>query len=82
MLYSVIIPSSVKYIAVDAFIYPFVRFFSSDNQSALVRENVKEDVNATEVARYNLQGRKISSPESGINIVQMSDRTAHKELVK
>ncbi len=82
VIYSVIIPSSVKYIAVDAFIYPFVRFFSSDNQSTSIRENVDEAVNAKEVARYNLKGIKISTPESGINIVQMSDRTAHKELVK
>ena len=82
MGYDVYIPSSVKYIALDAFVSPFVRFFSSDNQSASVREYVDESGNAKEVARYNLHGRKISTPESGINIVQMSDRTAHKELVK
>lgn len=80
--YTVYIPSSVKYIAVDAFIFPFVSFFNTSELSASVRENNGEDTNAREVARYNLQGRQISSPESGINIVQMSDRTAHKELVK
>ena len=82
MGYDVYIPSSVKYIALDAFMSPFVRFFSSDSQSTSIRENVDEAVNAKEVARYNLKGIKISTPESGINIVQMSDRTAHKELVK
>ena len=82
MGYDVYIPSSVKYIALNAFMSPFVRFFSSDNQSASIRGYDDGSFNAKEVARYNLQGKKISTPESGINIVQMSDRTAHKELVK
>ena len=80
--YNVYIPSSVRYIAVDAFVFPFVKFFNSNEQSASVRGNNGEDTNAREVARYNLQGIQISTPESGINIVQMSDRTAHKEFVK
>ena len=79
--YNVFIPSSVKYIAVDAFIYPFVRFFNLENSSS-TRENITRDSDATEVARYNLQGRKIDNPEHGINIVQMSDRSVHKEIVK
>lgn len=37
---------------------------------------------ATEVARYTVDGCRISSPQPGINIVVMSDDTAHKVLVK
>lgn len=81
VIYQVYIPSSVKYIAVDAFIYPFVRFSNLENSSS-TRENITRDSDATEVARYNLQGRKIDNPEHGINIVQMSDRSVHKEIVK
>ena len=35
-----------------------------------------------EVARYLLNGTRISSPQPGINIVRMSDGSTHKELVK
>ena len=37
---------------------------------------------ATEVARYSVDGRLITTPEPGINIVVRSDGTAHKVLVK
>lgn len=40
------------------------------------------DHNATEVARYNIQGGRLSEPTDGVNIVQMSDGTAQKVLVK
>ena len=35
-----------------------------------------------EVARYNMQGQRISVPERGINIVRMSDGTTRKVMVK
>ena len=34
------------------------------------------------VARYSLDGRKLSTPEKGINIVRMNDGTVKKVLVK
>lgn len=34
------------------------------------------------VARYNLSGQQLSSPEKGINIVRMSDGSARKIIVK
>ena len=37
---------------------------------------------ATEVARYTVDGRAISAPEAGVNIVKMSDGTVKKVLVK
>jgi hypothetical protein len=42
--------------------------------------NVGKD-NAHEVARYTLDGRRISTPQPGINIVRYSDGTARKVLV-
>ncbi|MBR1687205.1 MAG: leucine-rich repeat domain-containing protein [Prevotella sp.] len=35
-----------------------------------------------EVARYNMQGVRITSPERGLNIVRMSDGTVRKVMVK
>ena len=35
-----------------------------------------------EVARYNMQGRRIAAPEKGINIVKMSDSTTRKIVVR
>ena len=37
---------------------------------------------ATEVARYTIDGRAISAPQAGVNIVMMSDGTVKKVLVK
>ena len=37
---------------------------------------------AGEVARYNIQGKRLSSPQSGLNIVRMSDGTVKKVWVK
>ncbi len=37
---------------------------------------------AVEVARYSLDGRLLSEPERGVNIVKMSDGTARKVMVK
>ena len=44
-------------------------------------EIVKSE-NATEVARYTIDGRAISAPQAGVNIVKMSDGTVKKVLVK
>ncbi|MCD7713793.1 MAG: Omp28-related outer membrane protein [Prevotella sp.] len=38
--------------------------------------------NATEVARYTTDGRQVSTPVKGLNIVKMSDGTNRKVLVK
>ena len=38
--------------------------------------------NATESARYDLYGRRLSQPAQGVNIVKMSDGTTRKEMVK
>lgn len=38
--------------------------------------------NAVEVSRYSLDGRRISAPQKGVNIIRLSDGTTQKVLVK
>ena len=46
-------------------------------------ESVKNDNNnATDEGRYDLNGRRLSQPAQGVNIVKMSDGTTRKEMVK
>ena len=51
---------------------------------SLTPDAITEVINgdATEVARYSVDGRRITSPEPGVNIVVMSDGTTRKVLVK
>lgn len=44
-------------------------------------QTVKSD-NAIEVARYTIDGRTINAPQTGVNIVKMSDGTIKKVFVK
>ena len=43
---------------------------------------VEADGQAAEAVRYTLDGKRISTPERGINIIRMSDGTIRKVLVK
>ena len=45
-------------------------------------EGTEDAAVLTEVARYDLNGRKISSPQKGINIIRQSDGTVKKVMVK
>ena len=45
-------------------------------------EDIITDNDATETARYDLYGRRLSQPAQGVNIVKMSDGTTRKEMVK
>lgn len=80
-LYAVVIPSSVQWIATDAFMMSRVVFFTGETpvESA---PGITADPNATELARFNVEGQLLDGPEPGINIVLMSDGTAHKVMVK
>lgn len=40
------------------------------------------DASATPVARFSIDGRQLDEPQPGINIIKMSDGTAHKVLVR
>lgn len=41
-----------------------------------------DDENIEEVARYTLDGRRISVPEKGVNVIKMSDGTVKKVVVR
>ena len=47
-----------------------------------ITDVVADEDNATEVARYDANGRLLSKPAHGINIIKMSDGTTRKEWVK
>ncbi|MBQ0115589.1 MAG: hypothetical protein KBT10_06935 [Bacteroidales bacterium] len=54
-------------------------FRIGDTQTGIGNVNVG---NATEVARYTVDGRAISAPQAGVNIVKMSDGSVKKVWVK
>ena len=56
--------------------------FNDAKAAAAGVEDVRRPMEAHEVARYLLNGARISTPQPGINIVRMSDGTTRKELVK
>ena len=47
-----------------------------------IRNDSANGSDVHEVARYNMQGLRITSPERGLNIVRMSDGTVRKVMVK
>ena len=53
--------------------------FNTINSSGV--EDVTVDDNAVEVARYNVNGVKLSAPQKGINIIKMSDGAVKKVIV-
>ena len=92
---TVYIPSSVRSIAPDAIISRSTYSGQTlTNGYGGIQDGVREvggseavnapaaDPDATEVARYNVQGIRLSEPTNGVNIVQMSDGTAEKVLVR
>lgn len=66
--------------------YGDVRTFTTEGNAPSGISEMRTDDNGTgevhEVARYNLRGQRLDSPERGINIVKMSDGTTRKILVK
>lgn len=80
---NVYLPSTVKYIAPDAFkdIRGVVRVYD-DSASAIKEWSNTTSEEVEEVARYNLAGIRLESPENGINIIKMSDGSSKKALVK
>lgn len=45
-------------------------------------EGVQPNVNITELSRYDINGRLLSAPTIGVNIVKMSDGSTKKEIIK
>ena len=65
--------------------YGEIKTFDTDSDPTGIN-GIKVD-NATtasvhEIARYNMQGRRITTPEKGVNIIKMSDGTTKKVFVK
>lgn len=78
------IPSSVKCIAPDAFrsnILGGIIDGCKDNNPSRLMPNDELKSEAVEVARYNLQGIRLSEPTNGVNIVRKSDGTSEKFLI-
>lgn len=45
-------------------------------------EDIEADNSAVEVIRYDIYGRKLTEPTTGINIIKMSDGTTRKVIVR
>lgn len=52
----------------------------TDNEPTAI-SNV-DNTTATEAARYTLDGRQVSAPQRGLNIIRLSDGTVRKVMVK
>lgn len=64
--------------------YGDVRSFSTDTDPTGIDylEMESQIQPTTEIARYNFNGHRISSPQRGINIIRMSNGTVRKVMVK
>ena len=56
--------------------------FRIDNLVATAVEEVDAATAAHEVARYSVDGRQLTAPQPGLNIIKMSDGTSKKVWVK
>lgn len=45
-------------------------------------QNVQTSTDKVEMARYNINGQRLTHPEKGINIIKMNDNSSRKELVR
>lgn len=57
-------------------------FFSIQEIDVTSVENIKNDNNVVELSRYSLDGRKLTIPSKGINIIRMSDGSVKKVIVR
>ncbi len=56
--------------------------FRIDNLVSTAVEEVNAATDVREVARYSVDGRQLSAPQPGVNIIKMSDGTSKKVWVK
>ena len=82
-------PSTVTSIAPDAFTNYTAKgavvmgiYNDAYEDQSRIAVPAKDGAEATEIGRYTIDGRQISRPEPGVNIVQMSDNTAQKVLAR
>ncbi len=56
--------------------------FTTDVPTGIEATTLSEDTEVYEIARYTMDGKKVSQPVRGINIIRYSDGTTRKVLVK
>lgn len=78
-------PTSIQYIDPEMTSsecsYNYSIIFYTGNSSIRIK-NTDEESCSEEKSRYNIQGMKLQKPARGVNIVQYSDKTTKKVLVK
>ena len=57
----------------------FVNMFE---ETSGIEDIISDKINAVELERYDINGRMLSAPQPGINIVRYSDGSVRKELVR
>ncbi len=80
-LRELVLPASLVYIGDNAFDDSSVERFEYTDDQATQAPAVSSP-QSREVARYDLSGRRLPAPLPGVNIVEMSDHTSRKQLVK
>lgn len=68
-----------KYQAADGWKI-FFNIYEMDTPTGL--DNIQTADNVIEIARYSIDGKRLSAPQKGLNIVVMSDGSKRKVLVK
>ena len=51
-------------------------------KSSTAISSVEDGAEVREVARYSVDGKRISKPQTGVNVVRFSDGTVKKVVVK
>jgi hypothetical protein len=66
----------------DETFYGEVQTFSTSFDPDGIEDIRAEEMEVAEVARYDIQGRKLDKPQHGLNIIRLSDGTTRKIMVK
>lgn len=74
----------VAYVTTDKGVsfYGEQKSFRTGNFTTDIDNTTIKEANSIEIARYNMKGYRISSPQRGLNIIRMSDGTVRKIMVK
>ena len=60
--------------------FPEMPVFAMKSSTAI--SSVEDSAEVREVARYSVDGKRISKPQTGVNVVRFSDGTVKKVVVK
>lgn len=70
------------YAMTENYWFPELPVFPASSSASGIREHRATDADAVETARYDASGRLLAAPAKGINIIQYSDGTTRKVVVK